>query len=137
MKPKLIVLSDLWGFENAYWLTEYCKKLNTVFEVKIYDSCILGNVNVSNTSENKTHKQFVEWGIATAVEKLLTLENKKVTVLAFSIGGVIAWKAALKGLQFDCFYAVSSTRLRYETQKPDGILVLHYGEDDPYKPNTE
>ena len=57
--------------------------------------------------------------------------------MAFSIGGTIAWKACLIGLKIDNFYAVSSTRLRYETEKPNCYTNLFFGEKDVYKPSLD
>ncbi len=137
MKPRLIILSDLWGVQKSEWLQEYDKILSSDFDVNIYDSCALGEVDLSIATEIGIHEQFINYGITTAIKNLLTTETQKVNVLAFSIGGVIAWKAALKGLQVDNFYAISSTRLRYETQKPYCQIKLYYGGNDIHKPNKE
>jgi len=59
----------------------------------------------------------------------------QVDVLAFSIGGTITWKAALKGLRVKSMYAVSATRLRYELNKPTCDINLIYGEEDFFKPS--
>ncbi|MFT7453233.1 MAG: hypothetical protein ACI9VN_003971 [Patescibacteria group bacterium] len=61
----------------------------------------------------------------------------QVDVLAFSVGATIAWKAMLAGLKVDRFYGVSGTRLRYETEKPDAVIELLYGESDLYKPKED
>ena len=53
----------------------------------------------------------------------------------FSIGGTIAWKACLSGLEAHRIVALSSTRLRYETVLPATGIYLYYGETDPYKPD--
>ncbi len=136
MKPKLIILSDLNGVEKSEWLKEYSKLLQSDFNIKIYDSCVLGGVNTSNVTEHEIHTQFIERGIEIAIKNLLAIETEKVNILAFSIGGTIAWRAALEGLKVDNFYAVSSTRLRYETQKPNCRIRLYYGGDDSYKPSS-
>jgi hypothetical protein len=81
------------------------------------------------------HEQFVNGGIENAVENLLKLEKGKMDILAFSIGGTIAWKAALKGLDVKNLFAVSSTRLRYETKVPNCKIKLYFGEKDGNKPN--
>lgn len=137
MKPKLIILSDLWGKEKSEWLKNYIKILNFEFEIQFYDSCDLGKVNKSDYSEKSLHSQFVNGGIEKAAKKLLELERERINVLAFSIGGTIAWKANLMGLKIDNFYAVSSTRLRYETVKTNCHTKLFFGEKDEYKPNTK
>jgi pimeloyl-ACP methyl ester carboxylesterase len=63
------------------------------------------------------------------------LEKNKIDILAFSIGGTIAWKAILKGLKVERLFAVSSTRLRYETEVPDCEIKLYFGEKDNWKPD--
>ena len=135
-KPRIILLSDLWGNENADWIVHYTSILEKHFEVKHYDSCTLGNIDKSNVAEDHLHQQFINGGIEKAVLNLLLKENDFVNILAFSIGGTIAWKAALTGLKVQNLFAVSSTRLRYENQKPDGVIELFYGENDAYKPDV-
>lgn len=56
-------------------------------------------------------------------------------VLGFSMGGFIAWKASLLGLKTTHLFAISATRIRYETQKPDCTISLFYGSDDVTTPN--
>ena len=52
-------------------------------------------------------------------------------------GGVILWKAALRGLQMEKLIAISSTRLRKETEKPNRPFSLFFGENDVFQPNKE
>lgn len=137
MKPRLIVLSDLWGSDNVEWLKEYQLLLNSIFEITFYDCCKLGEVDRSNVDESAIHAQFVQNGIDLAVENLLLLETEEINVLAFSIGGTIAWKAGLKGLHINKLFAISSTRLRYEMEKPDAFVKLYYGSQDSHKPSHE
>ncbi len=136
MKPRLIILSDIWGIEKSDWIITYVKILETEFDIQYYDSCELGKVNKKIYEESNIHSQFLERGISIATDRLLELEKEKINILAFSIGGTIAWKAALKGLSIDKFYAISSTRLRYETTKPKGYVKLFFGEYDTFKPTT-
>ena len=137
MKPRLLLISDLWGNEKSEWIKNYINNLNSSFKIQFYDSCDLGNVDTSDYREKNLHRQFVNGGINTALERLLVLEKEKVNVLAFSIGGTIAWKAALLGLKTDRFYAISSTRLRYETEKPNCHTQLYFGEKDFHQPNLD
>ena len=58
-------------------------------------------------------------------------------ILGFSIGGYIAWKAALEGLKVRNLTAVSATRLRFETTKPDCKIALIYGEHDTFQPSID
>ena len=137
MKPRLIILSDLWGVEKSKWIKDYLKILDSQFEIQFYDCCDLGQVNKSEYEESKLHNQFVNGGIEIAAKRLLELEQKEINVLAFSVGGVIAWKARLNGLKINNFYAISSTRLRYENNKPNFQLKLYYGEKDDNKPTSD
>ena len=57
--------------------------------------------------------------------------------MAFSIGGTIAWQAALQGLNVRKLLAFSSTRLRHETLKPDSDIRLWYGAKDLYQPGAD
>ncbi len=135
-RQRLIILSDLWGKEKSDWVTYYTSLLEDCFEVKYYDSCVLGNVDKSAYSEEKLHNQFVDGGIAKAVKNMLKEEKENSIVLGFSIGGYIAWKACNSGLKMQRLIAISSTRLRFETQKPLGAIALIYGEDDANKPDN-
>jgi hypothetical protein len=135
VKPRLLLLSDLFG-GNPEWTKCYAEILNSKFDVQYYDVLKLANINSSN-DEADIHNQFLNGGMDRAVERLLQLETKRVTVLGFSIGGTIAWKAALKGLTTDCLFAVSSTRLRYENELPECSIKLYFGEKDLNKPNLE
>lgn len=134
MKPVLLILSDLWGKEKSEWTQFYTSHLSSIYTIKYYDSCELASVDKSIDREEKLHTQFVNGGIEKAVDSLVAQGHKHVDVLAFSVGGVIAWKAALSGLNINALFAVSSTRLRKETEKPNCHIQLFYGEDDPSKP---
>lgn len=136
MKPKLIILSDLWGKEKSEWVSVYVELLKDKFEIQYYDCFELGAIDKTDYTEENLHSQFVNGGIEKAVEHLLKSEKNSIDILAFSIGGTIAWKAAIKGLNVGCLFAVSSTRLRYETQVPDCKIKLYFGEKDTNKPDA-
>lgn len=135
MQPKLIILSDLWGRAKASWIFHYQEPLSKHFEVSYYDCCELGEVDASIYTQEHLHRQFVNGGIENAVQNLVTKVTKPSIVLAFSIGGTVAWRAGLLGWKWSKLYAVSATRLRYEEQKPLGEISLHFGEKDVYRPN--
>jgi hypothetical protein len=137
MKPKLIILSDLWGKEKSNWVSDYVELLKDKFEIQYYDCCELGGIDKTDYTEKNIHNQFVNGGIERAVENLLKTEKNQINILAFSVGGTIAWKAALKGLNTISLLAVSSTRLRYETHVPDCKIRLYFGERDSSKPNKD
>jgi len=134
VKPKLLILSDLFGGQHPEWINYYRNTLRSKFEIQYYDVLELANIDASNLTETDIHKQFLNGGIDKAVETLLKLETDKVTVLGFSIGGTIAWKSSLQGLKTTHLFAVSSTRLRYETEVPNCEIKVYFGENDPNKP---
>ena len=135
-QPKLIILSDLWGRGKSPWLAFYVENLQQKYNILYHDCCELGGIDKTTYTELNLHHQFENRGIERAVESILASEKQEVDVLAFSMGAVIAWKAALKGLKIQNLFAVSATRLRYETEKPDCRIELFYGENDEYKPST-
>ena len=137
MKPRLIILSDLWGKEKSDWVIGYVELLKDKFEIQYYDCCELGKIDKTNYVEENLHSQFINGGIEKAVANLLKTEKNPIDVLAFSVGGTIAWKAALKGVNVRSLFAVSSTRLRYEDRNPKGIIKLYYGENDIHKPSND
>jgi pimeloyl-ACP methyl ester carboxylesterase len=137
MKPRLIILSDLWGKEKSNWVAGYIQLLNDKFEIQYYDCCGLGEIDKTNYTEENLHNQFINGGIEKAVTNLLKTEKNQIDILAFSIGGTIAWKAALMGLNVRSLFAVSSTRLRYEDKIPNGAIKLYYGENDRNKPSND
>lgn len=137
MKKRLVILSDLWGAKKNDWLVYYLEKLAPNFDIIYYDCCELGAVKTTDFKEEELHIQFITHGIDIAVEKLIKLEPDEIDILAFSIGGTIAWKAALKGLAVKKMYAVSSTRLRYEFDKPSCDIKLIYGRNDSFIPSLE
>lgn len=137
MKPRLIILSDLWGKENTDWVSNYVETLKDKFEIQYYDCCELGAVDKTDCTEKNLHEQFVNGGIERAVANLLLSEKEKINILAFSVGGTIAWKAALKGLNVENLFAVSSARLRYENEIPNSTIKLYFGENDNNKPTDD
>lgn len=135
MGKKLIILSDLWGHANAAWLTQYTDVLHPYYDIKLYDSKTLAGIDKSLTDESIIHNCLVNGGIDQAVINLIAAEPESMSVLAFSIGGTIAWKAAMSGLRVEALIAISSTRLRYETAQPACDIMLCFGKSDPYKPD--
>ena len=137
MKQRLIILSDLWGLKNTDWITNYTSNLETHFNIKFYDCCELGLVNNKNNTEQNIHSQFINGGIDRAVHNLLKKETNPIHILAFSIGGTIAWNSGLSDLKIDNLFAVSATRLRYENEKPNCMVTLKFGELDQNKPSEQ
>lgn len=135
-KPRLVILSDLFGGENPEWLDYYRVLLEPKFDIQYYDILQLANIS-SGLDETNIHNHFLNGGIEKAINSLLINEKEKITVLGFSIGGTIAWKASLKGLNVLQLIAVSSTRLRFETEVPNCQIKLYFGETDLNKPNPQ
>ncbi|BDS13264.1 hypothetical protein [Aureispira anguillae] len=137
IKPRLIILSDLWGREKATWVEYYTKSLQATFSIHYYDSCELAQVDKTVYASENLHQQFVNGGIKIAAQNLVQLETQNVFVLAFSVGGIIAWEAGLKGLNITYLYAISATRLRYQKQPLGKRARLYFGKKDPYKPSQQ
>ncbi|MEN2489252.1 alpha/beta hydrolase [Flavobacterium sp. B11] len=131
-KPRLLFLSDLFG-GNPEWIQNYIEILELKFDVQYYDVLKLAQID---SSSDEIHNQFLNGGIEKAVNNLLDLERENASVLGFSIGGTIAWKACLRGLKVSELVAVSSTRLRYEEEKPNCSIKLYYGDKDKNVPNS-
>jgi hypothetical protein len=137
MKPRLLILSDVFGGKNPEWVKLYIDLLELKFDIQYYDVLELANITVLDFTEMDIHNQFLNGGIDKAVHNLLELEKDEVAVLGFSIGGTIAWKASLKGLKSSYLIAVSSTRLRYETHLPDCKIKLYFGDKDLNLPDLK
>lgn len=136
-KPSLIILSDLWGADKSEWLLHYTRKLEAYFDITFHDSYVLAGFKAGENLQEIRHHHFVNGGVEKAVENILLLEKQPIIVLGFSVGGTIAWKAALGGLCVTHLFAVSSTRLRYEKNKPATEINLFYGAADEFKPNAD
>ena len=137
MAEKLIVISDMWGVKKGLWITSYLGYLQQYFDIVFYDSQQLGNLDVTVSTEKNIHNAFVEGGIDTAVEHLLNKSLDPCHYLAFSTGGTIAWKAALRGLPMKSLTAVSPTRIRLEKEKPDISMRLTFGAKDTFMPSAK
>ena len=135
---KLIILSDLLGNRKTNWVNAYIDLLKHKFQIQFYDCFKLAEIDTELTDKDTIHQQFIEGGIEKAVEKLLQKEKDEISIIiGFSIGGLIAWKAILSGLNACYVCAISSTRLRYETRKPTVLIDLFFAENDPYKPDEK
>lgn len=136
-KQRLVILSDLWGSRKSDWVSYYTSNLREHFDLVHYDSPALGEVNDLIHTEEDLHHQFIEGGLTKAVQALLKMERERITVLGFSMGGTIAWQACNSGLNAQSSFALSSTRLRLETNKPATRIELFYGEEDTYRPSSQ
>lgn len=136
IKPRFLLLSDIWGATNCEWIQHYTAILDPHFDIQFYDVCKLAEIDSKSLVIENRHKQFLEGGIGRAANNLLAKETAVFAVLGFSIGGLIAWKAVSSGLQCSALFAISSTRLRYESVKPGVKLKLFYGSLDAFMPDS-
>jgi dienelactone hydrolase len=135
-KPRLVILPDLFGGKNPEWIKYYTEILESDFDIQYYDILQLAGISPDNDEAN-IHSQFINGGIDNVIKALLAYEKKEIIILGFSIGGTIAWKASLKGLNVSQLIAVSSTRLRFETKAPNCRIKLYFGEKDLKRPDTK
>ena len=134
-KPRLVFLSDIWGVAKSKWIEYYVLSLSPYYDLHYYDVCELAKIDTTICLVEGLHQQFINGGIERVVNQILELERDSVIILGFSIGGLIGWQAALQNLNISSLIAVSSTRLRYESQKPSAEINLYYGALDLYVPN--
>lgn len=137
MAEKLVVLSDMWGVKRGLWITSYFGYLQQYYDIAFYDCQQLGNIDVTVSTEKNIHDAFVEGGIDSAVSHLLKKETEASHYLAFSTGGTIAWKAAIKGLPMKSLTAISPTRIRFDDESPKVPLNLIFGERDEFRPGSK
>lgn len=135
MKKELIIVSDLWGRNRSDWLVHFEQLLGERYDLKFYDACQLGEVDLTDYNQENLHRQFVDFGIEKAVNKLLNLEPKPKLYIGISVGGVILWRAGLLGLPIQKLVTISATRLRHETEKPNVPIQLFFGLLDEYQPD--
>lgn len=136
MKNNLIILSDIHGLSEQRWINNYIKALKPNYNIELFDSCQLADVSTASDKE-KRHHAFVNGGIEKAVQHLNSKINVHTSILGFSIGGTIAWKAALQNSKIQQLVLLSATRLRYETSSPHIPIGLYYGENDQFKPKED
>ncbi len=137
MKKEIIILSDQWGKARSDWKEYFQRQLSINHSIQFYDSCDLAGIDASNLDEESIHRKFIEYGIENAVNKLIQYEKKPKIYIGCSVGGLIAWKAGIRGLKIQKLIAISSTRLRLETEKPNCPIQLYFGEFDNYRPKYE
>jgi len=129
---KLIVISDMYGFQDDK-IPDHSNFEIEGWMIQHYDCRQISSID----KNDNIHAQYLESGIEKGVEYLLENESDIDCIVAYSMGGTIAWKAIIKGLNVKHLIAVSATRLRLETEKPNCKLSLLYGADDGYQPTPE
>tara|TARA_R110000868_G_scaffold52221_4_gene165274 strand:- start:64181 stop:64726 length:546 start_codon:yes stop_codon:yes gene_type:complete len=137
MAERLVIVSDMWGTKKGLWITSYLGYLQQHYDIVFYDCQELANINLTVETEENLHKEFINGGIDTAAAHLLKRENIPSHYLSFSTGGTIVYKAGLLGLPIKSLYAISSTRLRMENEKPNFPVQLMYGSNDEFRPSEQ
>ena len=108
MKPRLAIVSDLWGFNNDSYINLYIEELYNYFDVDLIDAQVLGDVN-RNQDKQLIHKQFMSSGIDLAASRLAKAHIHFDILLGFNIGGTIGWEAIQLGAKIDSLITVSIT----------------------------
>jgi len=137
MKKKLLILTDLWGLRKGSFLNHYQDEFKAYFDIRVIDSLELACIDKRVYTKESLHRQFINGGIDRAVERLFLSLDEPVHILAFSIGGVIAWKAAMRSAYVEYLTCVSSTRLRLETKRPSCQVSLIFGSNESFGPMVE
>jgi hypothetical protein len=138
MKPNLLLLTDLWGYRQASWQQHYIERLSNAFDITVLDATALAEIDLPESADEAAlHQAFIAGGIEMAVRNLVRQAPPTDAIIGCSIGGLIAWKACLAGLPCPHLIAISSTRLRYEHQRPDINMELYFGENDAFRPSSE
>lgn len=136
MRQNIWILSDIDTKANDKWIKEYQNCLSLAFNVKYFNIRELAGIAIDTEDIEAVHRDFIDFGIAKALKYLHSKEDTPDCILGFSLGGTIAWRYALE-TKLSHLFAISSTRLRYETQVPHTAIYLKFGALDPYKPTQE
>jgi hypothetical protein len=116
-----LVISDLNGWNDI--------DLGDRSGVLRVDARELANLDL----EKDMHEQFISGGIERAADELLKYSAGR--IIGLSVGGVIGWRAIQKGWVVEELIAISSTRLRFEKEKPPCLTKLYFGEQDSFRPS--
>ena len=134
-KPRLVILSDLFGTSNEPWMDAYRTELEPSFTLIEYDCRELAEI--AHLAPTEIHAAFANGGIERAAKNLLSAESTPVHLLGFSVGGTIAWKFALESNLAISVTTVSATRLRNETKLPAALNTIYFGELEEFGPQRE
>ena len=136
---KIVIISDINGLNSDGCFHIYQKIFeHNGWEIVLYDSKIIAGIDQKITDKELIHKQFMDFGIENSINFLV--KNHPINdsyYLGFSIGGYILYEAAKKGLSAKGFYCISSTRLRFQTDKLEIPSKIIFGELDMYRPGDE
>lgn len=135
MKPRIAIISDLWGFNNDPYVNVYIEKLYNHFDVDLIDAQILSDVRPSY-HEHEIHTQFVETGIQLAADRLAKSDIHFDLLIGFSVGGTIGWNAIKSGANIDSLLAISATRIRNEVVPLAKPTEIYFGELEEHGPSN-
>lgn len=135
MADRLVVISDIWGAKKGMWITSYLGYLQQYFDIVYYDSQQLADIDIVNYTPEEVTQALEQGGMDTAITQLLMKERVPSHYLSFCCGGLIAWKAALKGLPVKSLYAISPMNIHLETVRPDVPVTLLFGENQEDRPS--
>lgn len=136
MKPRIAIISDLWGFNNDPYVNIYIEKLYNHFDVDLIDAQILGDIRASQ-QEQEIHSQFVESGIQLATDRLAKANIHFDLLIGLSVGGTIGWKAIANGANIDSLITISATRIRKEDKPLTQPVEIYFGELEEHGPSEE
>ncbi len=132
---RLLIISDLYGYQDCHWIDMYINQLESSFSIKLIDAPEIAEVDSSSKEKSIMHQQFLQYGINHAVTKLKDMIDKEDTILGFSIGGYLAYLALTKGAVAKQLIAISPTRVRQEERSPACATHLIFGQQDPFIPS--
>lgn len=135
-KPRILLLSDLWGYRRDQWVSIFEQALSAQYQIHFLDSTKIAGINEDTQGQESLHQKFIKGGIDKAVQYLIEQKEEYAIIIGISIGGTIAWQALLSGLSAKHLIGISATRLRYEKRKPNCLVDLYFGEEDPFRPDT-
>ena len=136
MKPRIAIISDLWGFNNDPYVNIYIEKLYNHFDVDLIDAQLLGDIRPS-LDEPEIHTQFVESGIQLAADRLVKADIHFDLLIGFSVGGTIGWKAIADGAKIDSLITISATRIRKEIIPLTKPVEIYFGELEEHGPSKD
>jgi hypothetical protein len=135
LKKKVLILSDIVGFKNTSWISQYLDYLSDSFEITILDINDLIETYIGNLDER--YRKFIEKGMKEAVKSLSISSTEYDVLIGFSLGGTILWKYKINSNCSQDLICISSTRLRLEKTIPKGKNLLIFGDLDESKPSIE
>jgi hypothetical protein len=132
---RLVILSDI----NGHFLQGENRPTR---DFKQFDAVDMVNsvtlAGLDNKDELDNHQKFIEGGIDFAATQLIAKYPFGITAaFGLSVGGVILWRAAIRGLAIRKLVCFSSTRLRFEKEAPPCETELYFGETDVFKPDDD